>query len=705
MLERTQVYVDTSYLLASFYNSWETGARAQLEIDLPEVVNVLGGMIQQQLGQPIQRQLWYDGIPDSGPHRYQRALRTCDGVQLRTGQLIEWGDRRTQKAVDTRLVADMVLAGVRGQCSDIVLVSGDADMLPGVIEASACGVRVHLYGFGWDSMSSALRHACDSTTILDPREDFAECMRIQVLEGPIQPVVRTRPGDADATDPTTAVTADGASADGEAGTTTAAVDPADGHHVASSGEQTASEPDAVDANDAGDAGVLPGESLTDPAAGSAALSDGAASGSDTTTPSATPSPVDTTAPASAAEAASSDQSPQITTDLGADPSAAPSDDDSAGGDLPHAGTGVADSDAPAASTAADNTQTASNPVHPPAESSTANAATAATSTTPPARKKHADDEIDWSAIIDDHTQLTAENAATSDDDDDADELGSGRQGSDGATLAASDTAYPAPPAMPAAPAVPQQQPPAAAATPADVPASSTPTPGAHPAPATPSDSAAGSATPTPGSIPTPAMVAAHSHPPIAYSSVTPTGAQPSAATETSQDNTTAPSSTPTPATVAAAAQNPKPDTATSPPQDTDSGQDTTPPPAPTAAENTSSKPSVPLPSMMARRRRTTRHYIPLADEVWANSGQQNADDVGQQYAIAWYHHVATAEQLDIAHTLSGGPLPNEIDAPLLQFGCDRLGQHTLTEKQRVDLRDGFHRGIRAVFLNQANRRR
>ena len=33
MLERTQIFVDTSYLLASFYNSWETGARAQLEID------------------------------------------------------------------------------------------------------------------------------------------------------------------------------------------------------------------------------------------------------------------------------------------------------------------------------------------------------------------------------------------------------------------------------------------------------------------------------------------------------------------------------------------------------------------------------------------------------------------------------------------------------------------------------------------------
>ena len=192
MLERTLVFVDTSYLLASFYNSWEIGARAQLEIDLPEVVAVLGNMIQTQLDQPVHRQLWYDGIPESGPHRYQRALRTCDGVQLRAGQLIEWGERRTQKAVDTRLVADMVLASVRGHCSDIVLVSDDADMIPGVQEATNAGIRVHLYGFGWDSMSSALRHACDTTTILDPREDFSDSMQLEVLEGPLPPSVRNK---------------------------------------------------------------------------------------------------------------------------------------------------------------------------------------------------------------------------------------------------------------------------------------------------------------------------------------------------------------------------------------------------------------------------------------------------------------------------------------------------------------------------------
>lgn len=190
MLERTLVFVDTSYLLASFYNSWEEGARGQLEISLATVVQRIDQQARALVDQPVQRQNWYDGIPDSGPHRYQRTLRVIEGVQLRAGQLIEWGDRRTQKAVDTLLVADMIQAAYRGQCSDMVLVSGDADMIPAVRVAVDAGVRVHLIGFGWDSISSALRHACDSATVLDPREDFEDAMQIRVLEGPIPPQVR-----------------------------------------------------------------------------------------------------------------------------------------------------------------------------------------------------------------------------------------------------------------------------------------------------------------------------------------------------------------------------------------------------------------------------------------------------------------------------------------------------------------------------------
>lgn len=434
MLERTQVYVDTSYLLASFYNSWDTGARAQLEIDLPEVVAVLGQMIQDQLKQPVHRQFWYDGIPDSGPHRYQRSLRSEPGVQLRAGQLIEWGDRRTQKAVDTRLVADIVIAAMKRQVSDIVLVSGDADMLPGVEEAVAAGIRVHLYGFGWDSMSSALRFACDTTTILDPREDFRDTMRLQVLEGPLP-----------------------------------------------AGEQ----PEQPEDKPLGDA--------EEPA----------------------------------------DSSPCVLT----------------AADAP--GDGIAGDSAPA------DTPQIPEPVR---------SGPAATSR--------------------------------------------------GATH----------------PSVNQE---------------ATPTPATQPA--------------------------------------TETAAEAVDAAETARNADSVQPAATEPNTSAEAAA--EPGTAASQNKTAEAQETEVPKPKPR-----------PNPGMMARHRKLRSRYVPLPNEVWATAGEQSPSDIGQQYAVWWYDNVANEEQRDNAHLLSGGGLPPEIDRPLLQFACETLHEYTLSETQRVGLRDGFHSGIRAIML-------
>lgn len=469
MLERTQVFVDTSYLLASFYNSWETGARAQLEIDLPEVVGVLGRMIEQQLKQPVQRQMWYDGIPDSGPHRYQRALRTCDGVQLRAGQLIEWGERRTQKAVDTRLVADLVLAGVRGQCSDIVLVSGDADMIPGVQEAANAGLRVHLYGFGWDSMSSQLRHCCDTTTILDPREDFAECMQLQVLEGPLPPVVRVKPiNDAEPIEDLDFTPVPGVASPFE--------------EVSAKDEKFSPRPGE------------PAEALLEQvceAQNEISKHEGQTADS-----------VEITESFEAAEI-------KVTEFFG-------------------------------------------EPAVPVAESGV-EAPTPEAPTVPEAAKPT--------------------------------------------------------PAKPKTPkAEPQKQ--------------------ESPKPGTPKPKA-----PSPADIPPKA------------------------------------------------------------PADTEEHSEV-------EAEIEDSRPKIPSPSMMAPRRKLRSRYVPLPNEVWATAGFQTPYDVGQQYASWWFENAATSTQRDQAHLLSGGGLPPEIDRPLLQFACETLHEYTLTEAQRVALRDGFHSGIRGVLLNQ-----
>lgn len=455
MLERTLIFVDTSYLLASFYNSWDTGARAQLEIDLPEVVSVLGRMGSEQLKQQIHRQYWYDGIPDSGPHRYQRSLRSEPGVQLRAGQLIEWGDRRTQKAVDTRLVADMVLTAMKGHVSDIILVSGDADMLPGVEEAVNAGVRVHLYGFGWDSMSSALRFACDTTTILDPREDFRDTMRLQVLEGPVQPTVS---------------------------------------------------PSAEIERPLGDA-EQPEE------------------------PGLSPIPVATTGTSAEAEVSSS-------SDATSDSSAS--------------GPSLTDSAKAAANAAADPAAPSDDAAGQPAADASVTGESAAREVTPQEA----------------YTQESASRPESAEPDS-----------------AAQETAQPEQPAA---------------------------------------DKTADSE---------------------------------SAADETGLASKT--TQVPTPGTM------PRPN-----------------------------------PGMMARHRKLRSRYVPLPNEVWASSGEQSPLDIGQQYAVWWYDNGATEEQKDSAHLLSGGGLPPEIDRPLLQFACETLHEYTLTEAQRVGLRDGFHAGIRSIMLRR-----
>lgn len=466
MLERTQVYVDTSYLLASFYNAWETGARAQLEIDLPEVVSVLSTMVQNQLKQPVHRQFWYDGIPENGPHRYQRSLRSEPGVQLRAGQLIEWGDRRTQKAVDTRLVADMVIAALKGQVSDIVLVSGDADMLPGVEEAVAAGIRVHLYGFGWDSMSNQLRYACDTTTILDPREDFKDTMRLEILEGPLLP---SQCEDEDQAK--NSVEADCPAVDSDCSA-----------EEASAAELALSEAE-------GDEDYI----VVDPAA-----------------------------------------------EEGAD---------------------AAEEAEALKETAAD-----SNPIPGPVRSG------------PGATSRGAEP------------------------------VGVNERG-----LASKES-------EPAAP------------TPADA-ANNKSQPAITPL--TVSDRTA--EVPANEQVSTPANEQAPSE----------SGESESGETENS--------------------------------------------PRPTPRPN---------PGMMARHRKLRSRYVPLPNEVWTSAGEQSPYDIGQQYAIWWFDNAATEDQKDNAHMLSGGGLPPDIDRPLLQFACDTLHEYTLTERQRVGLRDGFHAGIRGILLRK-----
>ena len=563
MVDRVEVFVDTSYLLASFYNSWTTGARAQLEIDLPAVTDHLNTIVSNKLHLPVHRQLWYDGIPDSGPHRYQRTLRHIDGVQLRAGQLIEWGDRRTQKAVDTRLVADMVLRSIRGLVSDIVLVSGDADMIPGVEAAIDHGVRVHLIGFGWDSISNSLRSACDTVTVLDPREDFADCMHIDVLDpfhtdntsehsdlatdgqtnGPADSGTgnHSEQGNSDISSPVSssdAANTTGSTA-GNTGEGTAADMPGDMAHSSTATHPYASTGDTADEDENTDgANVLEhGVPLVPPVLSPgkfghhgvrrrlriqhATIDDTASTTTDNVTDSVTNSTTDTAAN-------SGTTSTDATTDASTDVSATDKSVNSFADDSAISTTDSADSSLPA-DTSLQSSQSS-------------------------------------------HEDTMSGATADLDDDDDV------------TSTAAVEAANKA---------------------------------------------KANNATPE-------------------------TSAQPDAA-----------------------------------------------PDSPVDAEPASEPVHRPSPGMMAQKRRPPQRsrYVPLPyDEVWESAGNQTPFDIGQQYAIWWYNNAATLDQRGSAHILTGGGLPAEIDRPLLQFACQILDAYTLSDAQRVNLRDGFHMGIRGIIM-------
>lgn len=646
MLERTLVFVDTSYLLASFYNSWEEGARTQLEIDLPEVCSVLDRMITQHVGQPVQRQNWYDGIPDSGPHRYQRALRTVDGVQLRAGLLIETGQRRTQKAVDTRLVADMILAAVRQQCSDMVLVSGDQDMIPGVVEASAMGVRVHLYGFSWDSMSNALRHKCDSITVLDPREDFADTMQIQPLEGPIPPSIPPRP--LEAQDPIV---------DGQ----TAENDTSGG---ATTGDAASDK--AVPGNGDPDAGKSCGDSSD---AGASSASVGGSGATDSAT-----SPSDKRTSSTAGTSVGNDQLTQSKSD----------DDHSSRADSTHAHeakTHEADRHGVAGQpgNTSEDTWTSrrirgnNNAADGEHSGQSTSAHESYSAETAPSRPTPADMMA---------CARRSANAADRRHSGDRDRNRDGNRGPD-----ASNTTSQTRPADPDL-AVPGQT-------------EHSPS-GGSPATRIPESSVGKQRTTQPAEAVGGALAADEG-------STTEAADNPAPKDDSKPEDPRSadrPTTVATPGSVAArhqaaqlaasqqASDGGTDETTSGDDSNDDSGNDN----APEAAARTPQPKPAPKPSMMAPRRKLRSRYVPLPNEIWTTTGFQTPFDVGQQYATWWFHHVATEEQRDSAHVLSGGGLPPNVDRPLLQFACESLHEYTLSESQRVSLRDGFHTGIRAILI-------
>jgi uncharacterized LabA/DUF88 family protein len=108
---------------------------------------------------------WYDGPGNHGKTAGHMAIESLDDFKLRLGTRNGAGD---QKAVDGLIIADIIGLAQSKAISDALLLSGDADLTPGVIAAQGLGIRVHLLSIGpTNATSPFLRAEVDFKTHLD----------------------------------------------------------------------------------------------------------------------------------------------------------------------------------------------------------------------------------------------------------------------------------------------------------------------------------------------------------------------------------------------------------------------------------------------------------------------------------------------------------------------------------------------------------
>lgn len=196
-MDRCVVLVDAGYLLgaaASLLAGEPT--RSRITVDHTALIRGLRERAEQETERPLLRIYWFDGAPDRVPQPEHRRLRVMPRVTVRLGALTRSDGRWAQKGVDAAMHAELTELARNRACSDIVLVTGDGDLLPGLMSAKEHGVAVHLWAVqaadGDYNQSEDLVAEADERRVLD-RAWITQAVRARDLGGVCQPSPATRP--------------------------------------------------------------------------------------------------------------------------------------------------------------------------------------------------------------------------------------------------------------------------------------------------------------------------------------------------------------------------------------------------------------------------------------------------------------------------------------------------------------------------------
>jgi uncharacterized LabA/DUF88 family protein len=144
-MQRVAGFIDAGYFWVQLSQQLEgsKGSRTGIAIDYDAFHDAFLDYVNDEFANiPLLRIYCYDG-PSVEGHKtpFHQEVERLDDFKLRLGTRTREG---SQKAVDGLIIADMISLTQNRSITHAFLVSGDADLVPGVIAAQAQGLRVHL---------------------------------------------------------------------------------------------------------------------------------------------------------------------------------------------------------------------------------------------------------------------------------------------------------------------------------------------------------------------------------------------------------------------------------------------------------------------------------------------------------------------------------------------------------------------------------
>ncbi|MFF9217867.1 NYN domain-containing protein [Streptomyces viridosporus] len=196
-MDRCIVLVDAGYLLGAAASLLAgEPSRSRITVDHAALIQGLRERAESDTRQPLLRIYWFDGAPDRVPQPEHRRLRVMPRVTVRLGALTRSDGRWAQKGVDAAMHAELTELARNRACSDIVLVTGDGDLLPGMMAAKEHGVAVHLWAVqaadGDYNQSEDLVAEADERRVLD-RAWITQAVRAKEVTGVCAPPPVPRP--------------------------------------------------------------------------------------------------------------------------------------------------------------------------------------------------------------------------------------------------------------------------------------------------------------------------------------------------------------------------------------------------------------------------------------------------------------------------------------------------------------------------------